>query len=177
MRSEAGKLTASSLRVSNWLGRHHGRQVVLILAAFFSLPNSFCAAPSLGLEASWQHSIQLAVTGRTVFGRDILFPYGPAGYLLTRAPVSKINLLLYDLFVMGSLWSLYRRLLPEPLRLEKAILVLAVAIITNHGLEVGPAGILYILAGYWIWRLSAGDSFAVPLAGSLAASTLLFSAR
>jgi hypothetical protein len=174
MRSESGKLTFWYLQVSSWVARHQGRQWVLILAALLSLPNVFRPEPSLGLDASWDRSLQVAVTGGAVFGRDILFTYGPLGYLLTRSPVSKVNLLLYDFFIMASLLSVYRRLLPSPLRLERAILVLAVAIITNHGLEVGPAGILFIIAGYWLWRLYASDSLVIPLAGSLVASVLLF---
>jgi hypothetical protein len=148
--------------------------MVLFLAALLSLPNIFCPEPSLGLDPSWQHSIQIAVTGGSVFGRDIIFPYGPLGYLLTRSPVSKMNLLLYDFFILGSLLSVYRKLLPAPMRLGRAVLVLAVAMITNHGLEVGPVGILFIIAGYWLWRLYAGDTWVIPLACSLAASVLLF---
>jgi hypothetical protein len=63
-----------------------------------------------------------------VFGRDFIFNYGPLGYLLTRSPVSKLNLLLFDFFVLGSLLSVYRKLLPAPMQPARAILVLAVAL-------------------------------------------------
>ncbi len=174
MRSESGNLTYLYRQASDWVACHQGRQIVLILAALLSLPNIFSPEPALGLDPAWQHSIHYAVAQDSVFGRDILFTYGPLGCLLTRSPVSKLNLLLFDLFILGSLLSIYRRLLPAPMRLGRAVLVLALAVITNHGLEVGSAGILFIIAGYWLWRLHAGDSFLMPLAGSLAASVLLF---
>ena len=160
--------------MSNWLARLQGRQTVLFLAALLSLPHIFCPRPALGLDPAWRHSLQVAVTGSTVFGRDLLFTYGPLGYLLTRSPVSKLNLLLYDFFILASLLSVYRKLLPAPMQPARAILVLAVAMITKNGLEVGREGILFIIAGYWLWRLHTDDSFLIPLAGSLAASVLLF---
>jgi hypothetical protein len=174
MRSEPGNRGTLYLQVSNWLGGLQGRQVVLLLAGCLSLPNIFCPKPSLGVDSAWHHSLQVAATGSSVFGRDLVFTYGPLGYLLTRSPVSKLNLLLYDGFILGSLLSVYRKLLPAPMRAARALLVMALALITKEGLEAGSAGILFILAGYWLWRFQADDSFVIPLAGSLAASVVLF---
>jgi hypothetical protein len=174
MSSETGKLTYLYLQVSSWVARYRGRQVILFLSALLSLPGIFCPKLSLGLDAAWRHSLQVAVAEGRVFGRDVFFFYGPLGYLLTRSPVSKLNLLLYDFFILGSLLSIYRKLLPAPMQFARAILVLALAVITKYGLAVGPAGILFIIAGYWLWRLYASDSFVIPLAGSLAAAVLLF---
>lgn len=161
-------------RLSNWLGSLPGRPIVLVLAAFLSLPNIFCPKLSLGLDSAWQHALQGASTGGAVFGRDVLFTYGPLGYLLARVPVNTFNLLLYDVFILTSLLSVYRRLLATPLRPANAVLVLALAMITKEGLEVGAAAVLFIIAGYWLWRLYAGESWVLPLAGSLAACVILF---
>jgi hypothetical protein len=174
MKSDPPRRGGLYQRAADWLGRVPGRPIVLLLAAFLSLPSIFSPKPSLGLDSAWQHSLQVAVTGNHVFGRDLLFTYGPLGYLLTRSPVHKLHLLLYDLFVLGSLWSIYRRLLPIPMAPARAVLVLALAIITKEGLQVGSVGILFIIAGYWFWRLYADDSAFLPLTCSLAASGLLF---
>ena len=50
---------------------------VLVLFRAFTLP--FAAAT--GLDRSWQLAIAEASTHGLVFGRDIVFTYGPLGYL------------------------------------------------------------------------------------------------
>jgi hypothetical protein len=161
-------------RCSAWLAGRQGRFAVLFLAASFSLPHLFRSDLVQGLDAAWQQSLQAAATGSAVFGRDFLFTYGPLGYLFTRTPVNKLILVLYDFFILASLLSVYRRLLPSPARPAQAILVLAVALITKYPVSGNPEAVLFGVAGYWLWRLSAGDSFGIPLAGALAAAVLLF---
>jgi hypothetical protein len=161
-------------RCSAWLAGRPGRLLVLLLAASFSLPRLFGPGLVQGLDAAWQQSLQAAATGSVVFGRDFLFTYGPLGYLFTRSPVNKLILVLYDFFILASLLSVYRRLLPSPARPGGAILVLAVALITKYALSGDPEAVLFVVGGYWLWRLHAGDSFGIPLAGALAAAVLLF---
>jgi hypothetical protein len=174
MRSDTANRGALYPRVASWLEGLPARRIVLLLAAFLSLPSIFCPKPMLGVDAAWHHSLQVAATGGSVFGRDVIFTYGPLGYLLTRSPVNKLYLLFYDLFILASLLSLYRRLLPASRRPAEIVLLIALAMITKEGLEVGTAGILFIVAGHWLWRLSVEDSPFIPLAGALAASVILF---
>src|ERR1035438_7133838 len=80
-----------------------GRILLLTLAACFSLPVFFVATPDVGLDPSWQLSLQLAAADGKVFGREFVFTYGPLGWLLLHIAVSKVGLLLYDFFILGSL--------------------------------------------------------------------------
>lgn len=158
-----------------------GRILVLFLLACLSVPPVFWSPPMVGMDPAWAQSLQLADLGHATFGRDFIFTYGPLGYLLTRSLVSKAGLILYDLFVAGSLVSLYRRLLGTPVRLEGAALALAVALLTRQSMwgfgpfqERGSVDIVFCLAGYWLWRMGSDAHYGTALAGSLVAATALF---
>lgn len=55
--------------------------------------------PAGGLDPSWRIALGLIVREHFVFGRDIIFSYGPLGYLATRMPIGGETLayLLFDL--------------------------------------------------------------------------------
>lgn len=127
----------------------------------------------MGLDPSWQLSLQVAVFQNLVFGRDFAFSYGPLGYLLIPAAANKLFLLLYDLFILGSLISLYRAWLPPRPNPVNAPLLLALALVTKYCLWVSPSTILFIVLCYWLWRsYDKGDAWAI--AGTLIASVVLF---
>ncbi len=160
-------------RLREWLACQGGRFWVLAVAAFFSLPAIFAAVPDVGLDPSWQLSLQLAVNDGKVFGKEFVFTYGPLGWLLLQIPVSKVGLLLYNLFVLGSLLSIYRGLLPERPRPMDAALVIALAMLTKVCLLAGPSGVLFSILCYWLWRIyDKGNALAVSC--SLASAVVLF---
>src|SRR5262245_31502728 len=55
---------------------------VTILASFVPLTP---VMPDLGLDPSWRFGINQAVAQGLVFGRDIVFTYGPYGSIYTKA--------------------------------------------------------------------------------------------
>jgi hypothetical protein len=150
-----------------------GRLLLLIILAGLSLPASFTGKIGVGLDSSWELSLQQAAAGGKVFGRDIVFTYGPLGWLLFRVGVSKLPLLLYDLFITGSLLSIYKGLLPARPRPLEAIFVIAVALVTKLALLAAPSAVLFTILCYWLWRTyDSGSNLAVIW--SLACAVVLF---
>lgn len=88
----------------------------------------------MGLDAAWVHSLQIACTQGKIFGKDIIFTYGPFGYLLTRSPVNKASLLLYDLFILCSLISIYRLFLGSSPKVVRCAMLLLVAVYIKEAL-------------------------------------------
>jgi len=165
---------------NDWLASRPARWLLLLLVLCFSLPAFFATPPSVGLDASWQLSLQLASASGTVFGKEFVFTYGPLGWLLIHFPVTKLGLLLYDFFILFSLLSIYRKLLPERPRLFDALLVVALALVTKGGLSAGPTGvqngpaaILFAVLCYWLWMIYDQGS-ALAVVGSLVSAMLLF---
>jgi len=146
--------------------------VVLGIAACLSIPPSFTATTSIGLDASWQLSLQWAAFNHKVFGREFVFTYGPLGYLFIHAAVNKGVLPLYDFFVLGSLLSVYRALLPLRPAPADAFLIIALSAVTKTCL-LGPAAVLFNILGYWLWRTYERGS-AQSVCFSLIAALVLF---
>ena len=55
--------------------------VGFVVVALFTLPLSLRGVGA-GLDPSWQVGLQLAAVNGFVFGRDVLFTYGPLGFLM-----------------------------------------------------------------------------------------------
>jgi hypothetical protein len=61
------------------------KQVLIAAIIFVSVVPALPVATATGLDSSWIYGINIAHFQRMVFGRDIVFTYGPLGYLI--APV------------------------------------------------------------------------------------------
>jgi hypothetical protein len=69
-------------RGARWLGRGIGF-LSLILAALLLIPFS-PSMPGVDLDESWKYALNEAVADGRVFGRDVIFTFGPLGSVLTR---------------------------------------------------------------------------------------------
>lgn len=166
----------SPVRFREWLASGQGRFVILAFAACFSLPAFFASLPDIGMDPSWQLSLQLAAMEDKIFGREFVFTYGPLGWLPIHFPVNKLGLLAYDFFILGSLLSIYRTLLPQRPNLRDALMVVALAVVTKMGLSAmmfGSSPILFTIFCYWLWRVY-DKGHAVAVVCSLASALLLF---
>lgn len=75
--------------------------ILLSLLILFLLPKKLFIEPGLGVDASWQEAINMALNEKLVWGKDIIFTYGPLGYLSTNLPdhASKLMIVLFHLFI------------------------------------------------------------------------------
>jgi hypothetical protein len=162
----------SPSRLQQWLASRQTRFALLAIAMFFSLPAGL-TMPDVGLDPSWQLSLQLANIQSKTFGREFVFTYGPLGYLLIHTATNKFVLLLFDCFILGSLLAIYGSLLPpRPMPLD-ALLLLALAAVTKTCWGAGSAAILFTILIYWLWRVLERGNLSA-LAGAMAAALVVF---
>jgi len=71
--------------------------------------------PIHGLDPSWQMMLTYALKHKLVWGKDIVYTYGPLGFLETRVAygISPVWLLLFDCFVVFNLFSIFRSYLKQ----------------------------------------------------------------
>lgn len=76
------------------------RMAGVLLAVWILLPSFMAKALQLGLDPSWEVSINLARGEGREFGVDYVFPYGPLGFLSTRIAVGipMVVFIAYDFF-------------------------------------------------------------------------------
>jgi hypothetical protein len=70
----------------------------------YLIPTGFFVMPSDGLDESFALGLNLAVKEGLIWGKDIVFTYGPLGYLSTCLPVyvSKLAIILFSLFIVSN---------------------------------------------------------------------------
>jgi len=98
--------------------------VAYCFIAFLPMPNGI----RIGLDPSWQYALSRASADQLIFGRDIVFTYGPIGYLTSGAVLDKnffsivsFRFLVY--FVLfGLVWIKFLKLRTK---LTKASLILS----------------------------------------------------
>jgi len=78
---------------------------LLALALVMLTPQTLYHFHGTGLDPSWNFGISLAVSNNLIFGKEIIFTFGPLGYLKTRLPlaVSQSTYLLWDAFVLANI--------------------------------------------------------------------------
>ncbi|OGV54647.1 MAG: hypothetical protein A2017_19195 [Lentisphaerae bacterium GWF2_44_16] len=77
---------------------------LLLVMFIFVTPNLLVVMPDIGLDPSWRIGLHLAIKNKFVFGRDIIFTYGPLGFLSSRLPigVSKLTYFLWDIYILAN---------------------------------------------------------------------------
>jgi hypothetical protein len=109
--------------------------------------------PGAGLDPSWNAGLAMAVHQGLRFGKEVVFTYGPLGFLNSRivffGGLSVLSFLyasaLYLLFCVGLVWALRRAL---PLVVAVAVAFVAVAWLPMPLLEVGL--LTAVFACFWL---------------------------
>lgn len=149
------------------------RFLLLIIALVLVMPVAFTKPPGIGLDPSWTIALQLAIIEGKVFGRDFIFTYGPLGYLFIHTAVCKWILLLYDLFVLGSLLSIFRKFLPSQPTVMDVINLFLLAAVTKICWWFSSTGMVFAILCFWLWRvMECGSSISVV--NALVAAVALF---
>ncbi|HKZ15026.1 MAG TPA: hypothetical protein VJL81_14390 [Solirubrobacterales bacterium] len=136
--------------------------------------------PAVGLDASWNAGLAMAAADGLHFGKQIVFSYGPLGFLNSRlvlfggqAVLSVIYAaLLYLVFCAGLVWAL-RRAMPTVAAL--ALAFVALAALPLPLLEVALLGAIF--ACFWLLEAErpprALDAFVVAAATFAAPAALI----
>jgi hypothetical protein len=161
-------------RLRQWFKTPQARIMLLTVLAGLSLPCRFGKLATMGLDPSWQLSLQLEAIKNSVFGREVMFTYGPLGYLLIHAPVSKVGLLFFDFFILVSLLLIYRALLPQRPTLIDVFMAVGVAAVTQKCLCASPATALFTILCYWLWRIHDQGEWLAVASVFVAAMVLFF---
>ncbi|MFZ2488197.1 MAG: hypothetical protein WAZ19_08735 [Anaerolineae bacterium] len=123
------------------------RLMTLVISWLLIVPAILYGRAVGGLDPSWFIGLQLAIQDHFVFGRDIIFNYGPLGYFATRLPigVAMWQYLLFDLFMAtllaGALIYLIRRMKTA----WQLVLLLIVTLILQGYMLDYPSGITTLL--------------------------------
>lgn len=69
---------------------------------FILAPSTIFLSPITGVDGSWAMAINMAIEKDFTFGKDIIFTYGPLGFLSTRFPmyINKWHFIIFDLYMM-----------------------------------------------------------------------------
>jgi hypothetical protein len=133
-------------------------------------------APGAGLDASWNAGLEMAVRQGLHFGDQIVFSYGPLGFLQSElawfGDLSPLSLLylsaLWIGLCVGLVWALRRRL-GLPLALLGALAVVTLLFLFEYSLLIAVCGCFWLLEkersprAADAWTLAA-VAFAAPAA-------------
>ena len=103
------------------------------LIAFLPIPKEI----EIGLDPSWQYALTRASEDQLIFGRDIVFSYGPLGYLIVGTGLNQnfLPIVIFRFFISFLFFILaYIRILKLPTSLAKISFIssLAVALIFSR---------------------------------------------
>jgi len=132
-------------------------------AICFLHPPSFFNAISQGLDPSWHIAIQMAFENNLTFGKDIIWTYGPLGFLLTRLPIG-LNapvLFIFDLFFFSNLLFITFLILKDN-KYQLETVIWGIILLINYG-NVHFKHMVYIFQVitlfYYIWGFRRGNSY------------------
>jgi hypothetical protein len=159
------------------LSARHYRRIILFWAPvaylLLALFPGIYAPLRVGLDGSWVIGLNLLAQSTFRFGRDVVYSYGPLGYLLAPLPMGA-NLRHAVLFwvTMHALWAVL--LVHLRLRIPKHGPFLLFAAMFTGSIALGlpyEYYLLFLVAFLlaWVPRAAAGWRTAAPLVGGLAA--------
>jgi len=94
--------------------------LVILLFPYYRISE----APEAGIDNSWRIALELAKAKGLVFGKDIIYTYGPLGALTQRFAITSthFDFFLFDLFFFINLGLLLYFFLPKSLKLYQLII-------------------------------------------------------
>jgi hypothetical protein len=158
--------------------------IISLLLAAHMFGNPFAIYPWLedkgpswlGLDVSWMMTLNYALQKSWIWGRDIIYTYGPLGFFSTRIGlgVSKWIFLCFDVFVVVHFFLVFRDSIKE-----SADKVLAVLIVCCMTLLIKPyigtdlSWLLLFFSYYWMFKIHSNPSY-LYFACLLLVLTLMF---
>lgn len=145
---------------------------------FVVYPTAVDKGPSwLGLDISWQMTLNHAVVKNWTWGKDIIYTYGPLGFLATRIGlgVSRWVYVLFDLFLIANFFFLFKDfILTAYNKALAAITILVFTLILSpfHGGDIG--WVLLIFIYYWLYKAYQAPRFSYFIMLSLLIACCFF---
>jgi hypothetical protein len=109
----------------------------------------------IGLDPSWQMTLNYARLHGWSFGKDIIFTYGPLGFLSTHygLGISRWVFVCFDLFVIVNFYFIFRDFLLKTTDLFLGILtLLMIVLLPGSFYGSGLSWIMLLFVGYWLYR-------------------------
>lgn len=123
---------------------------------FISYPQLTDVGPTwLGLDVSWQMVLSYANEHDMVWGKDIVYTYGPLGFLSTRFAwgVSRWVFLAFDILLMINFFYVFKDFLKESVsKILGTFILLAIMLLmhTDHGADL--SWVLLFLIMFWLYK-------------------------
>lgn len=137
--------------------------IVAAILAIFMLNTPFAVHPELvdkgpswlGLDVSWQMTLNYALKEKWVWGKDIVYTYGPLGFLSTRIGwgIPAWLFFVFDVFLVANFFFVFRDFLLGIQEKFIAILIVVVTTLllgTNHGSDL--SWVLTVFIYYWMFK-------------------------
>lgn len=110
----------------------------------------------LGLDVSWQMTLNYAKVNNWVWGKDIIYTYGPLGFLATHIGlgVSRWTFLLFDVFMVFNFFYIYRDFIQSATDKWLALFMLiavSLTVGTLHGSDL--SWVITVFSFYWMYKL------------------------
>ena len=138
----------------------------LVFFVFF-LPPFFFNLPGTGLDPSWMIAMREAFSKGMMFGREVIFTYGPLAFLSTRVIEQHFVplLLTYDALIASSLAFFFLVLLQKAVRKMEFFAIAALALATKHALFCYPTATAFTVFLFWLYySMESKSLFAFGLA-------------
>lgn len=167
----------NKLKKSNPYKYLNGRQkIVFTFFLLLSIPLNLITAPSSGMEASWQIGLNMALHQDLVWGRDIVFTYGPLGFLQTRLSlyVTGLPIVLFSVSVWINVMFIFFYFLKECklISLKDFLVAIVVVVMFYYVVKIEVSTtLLYIILFHLLYSLKHSTHlsvFVATITGSLA---------
>ncbi len=91
------------LRFKNAISRQPTVLLIWFISVLVLIPKGVFSAEGIGLDPSWAIGLNLAIDANLIWGKELVFTYGPLGYLVTQLPdfQNKIIMILFFCLRIG----------------------------------------------------------------------------
>ncbi len=123
---------------------------------FVVYPNLTNSGPTwLGLDISWQVAINYAWINKLNWGHDLIFSYGPLGFLATRVGwgVSKWVFFVFDIFIVFNFFYVFKDFVfKSSERILALIILVSVVLITNPYYGSDLSWVFMFFTFFWMYK-------------------------
>tara|TARA_Y100000991_G_scaffold215365_2_gene205536 strand:- start:2746 stop:4572 length:1827 start_codon:yes stop_codon:yes gene_type:complete len=151
-----------------------GRYLLFVLVITIIFPYDIFRTPALGLDASWQIGLELAIKNNFKFGKDIVFTWGPLSFLTLCLNIykSKFLVIVFHLFHSANVIFLIFHIVKKINRNEVLITIFTMLIIYGDFLfEKVPICFLFISIFYFFYFIKTKKSISVWVISAYASLT------